>query len=256
MAEKRLSHAYMLVGPEGAARQEAVLRLASALLCSEPEAPCGKCRDCRKAAAGIHPDMIFVDRKAGDKGQLHRELLVDQIRQITADAVIAPNEAARKVYIIREADRMNIAAQNALLKALEEPPGHACFLLCTAAADALLPTVRSRCVRIDDTLRSFSSAELSDLAREFLALSAAGDEPGMTLFCMLRTKFSREETEELLEELEDALCDIQCGRRPNPGLSWAQISRLSARMERAKDYLRRNVSPKQVFGALAAEALR
>ena len=254
MAEQRLSHAYMLVGPEGPARQEAVLKLASALLCSAPGGkPCGVCRDCRKVAAGVHPDMIYVERLPGDKGQLHREILVDQIRDAAADAVIAPNEAERKIYILPEADRMNIAAQNALLKALEDPPGHACFLLCTAAADSLLPTVRSRCVRVDDTERVFALPELSDLAREYLNLAAGTNEADMVRFCMLRTRLDREEAAELLEEIENALCDIQCARRPNPGLTGEKILTMTARIQRAKDYLEHNVSPKQVFGVLAAE---
>ncbi len=256
MAEKRLSHAYMIVGPDPAARQTAAEDLAAALLCREEAAPCGECRDCRKVYAGIHPDVIQIQRQPGDKGQLHREILVEQIRQATADAVIAPNEAARKVYIIPEADRLNPPAQNALLKALEDPPGHACFILCTAAADALLPTVRSRCVRVDNAHIAAEPSEPSALAREYIALAAGGDAADMTMFCMLRAKLSREEAEELLEEIAAALADILCARRDNPGLSHEQIFKLTGLLEQARDYLRRNVSPKQVFGLLAAETLR
>ena len=122
MAEKRLSHAYMLVGPDTPERQASVTRLAAELLCPAADGPCMECRDCRKVFAGLHPDVINVERQPGDKGQLHREILVDQIRQAAADAVVAPNEAERKVYVIREADHMNVPAQNALLKALEDPP--------------------------------------------------------------------------------------------------------------------------------------
>lgn len=254
MTEKRLSHAYMLVGPEDDARREAMLRLEAELLCSAPEeGACGRCRDCRKVAEGVHPDVIVLERQPGDKGQLHREILVDQVRDAVADAVVAPNEAARKVYVIREADRMNTAAQNALLKALEEPPGHACFLLCTTAADALLPTVRSRCVRVDERSRGEVLPELTDLAREYIALAAAGDGADMTRFCLLRGKLTREEADALLDEIDTALCDIQCGRRPDPGLGRERLFRLSALMERGRDYLGHNVAPKQVFGVLAAE---
>ena len=120
MTEKRLSHAYMLVAPEGAGRTEEAERLASALLCASPEAPCGRCRDCRKSAAGLHPDRIWLTRQKDDKGNLRREVYVDQIRAMTADAAVAPNESARKVYVIRDAERMNLQAQNALLKALDQ----------------------------------------------------------------------------------------------------------------------------------------
>lgn len=256
MTEKRLSHAYMLVGPEDEARREAAARLTAALLCSEADAPCGRCRDCKKVFAGVHPDVISVERQAGDKGQLHREILVDQIRRIVSDAYIAPNEAARKVYVIPEADRLGVPAQNALLKALEDPPGHACFLLCAAAPDALLPTVRSRCVRTDGERRDLAQPPLSDAAREYIRLAAQGDTADVTLFCMLRTRLSREDADALLDEILEALCGILCARRENPGLSPADILRLTALLERAREHLARNVSPKQIFGLLAAETIQ
>jgi len=255
MAEKRLSHAYLLIGPDGEARQAAAVRLAAELLCEEPDAPCGRCRNCRKVFAGIHPDVITVERVPGEKGKLNREIRIDQIRQVTSDAVIMPNEAARKVYIIREADRMNIAAQNALLKALEDPPGHACFLLCAAAADALLPTVRSRCVRQDDSPREDELPALSEFCRAFLELAATGDRAGMAKFFLMRAKMEREEADGLLEEFENALGDILCSRRADPGLGTETLFRMTATLRQGREYLRRNVSPRQVFGLMAAEMI-
>ena len=255
MAEKRLSHAYLLIGPDGDALRDASQRLAAELLCPEPDAPCGRCRDCRKVFAGIHPDVITVERLAGDKGQLRQAIVVDQIRQITADAVVAPNEADRKVYVVREADRMNAAAQNALLKALEDPPGHACFILCAAAADALLPTVRSRCVRRDDAPREDALPELSELCRAYLENAAAGNRAEMTRFCLLRTKLGRDEADALLEEIQAALEDILCARRPDPGLGREHLLKMTDLLAEAREYLRRNVSPKQIFGLLAAETI-
>lgn len=256
MAKKQLSHAYMIVGPESDQRKQTVTSLAAALLCPEPNAPCGICRDCRKAYAGIHPDMIFVERLPTEKGPLHQNLLVGQIRDVAKDAVVSPNEAIRKVYILPEADRMNTDAQNALLKVLEEPPGHTAFLLCTAAGDSLLPTVRSRCIRVDDFARGESLPPLSDLASAYLGAAASGSLADVTMFCMLRTKLSREDTDAFIAEVSAALCDILCSRRKNPGLTQHHILTLTALMDRAQDYLRRNVSPKQVFGVLAAETLR
>lgn len=256
MVQKHLSHAYMIVGPESAQRKQTVAALAAALLCSEPNAPCGICRDCRKASAGIHPDMIFVERQPTEKGPLHQNLLVGQIRDVAKDAVVSPNEAIRKVYILPEADRMNTDAQNALLKVLEEPPGHAAFLLCTAAGDSLLPTVRSRCIRVDDFAREETLPPLSDLAAAYLDAAASGNLADVTMFCMLRAKLSREDADTFVTEVHAALCDILCSRRKNPGLTQHHILTLTALMDRAQDYLRRNVSPKQVFGVLAAETLR
>jgi len=253
MAEKRLSHAYMLIGPDGPVRDEAARRLCAGLLCSGQDAPCGTCRDCRKVFAGIHPDVTTVKREKDEHGRLRRELVVSQIRSVVSDAYIAPNEAGRKAYVITEADRMNTAAQNALLKALEDPPGHACFILLSATADALLPTIRSRCVRVDESDRAASLPELSDLCREFIRLTATGSVPDMTRFCLLRAKLTREDADALLEEIGDALGDILCARRKDPGLSARQILDTAARLENARELLGRNLAPKQVFGLLAAQ---
>ena len=256
MAEKRLSHAYMLVGPEGPERERAARRLAAALLCSGAEPPCGRCRDCRKVLAGVHPDVAVVAREAGSKGP-RQEILVGQIRAMTADAILAPNEAARKVYIIAQADRMNVRAQNALLKALEDPPGHACFLLCAASADALLPTVRSRCVRVGDpALRREGEGTLSELARGYLEAAASGDPQQTVMFCMNRGKLSREETEAFAREVKGAVCDMLCGRIENPGLGRETLFHLDKLMDSTLDYLRHNVQTKQIFGLLAVETLR
>ena len=247
----------MLLGPEGSGRDEAALRLAAKLLCPEPDGPCGKCRDCRKALAGVHPDVIRVEREKGEK-ETRRDLVVGQIRAMTADAVLAPNEAARKVYIISPADRMNLQAQNALLKALEDPPGHACFILCAAAPDALLPTVRSRCVRAGASAGEAAprSGEADQLARAYLETAAGGDAAEVALYCMNRTKLTREQTEAFAGAVKDMLCDILCGREKNPGLDRDGLYRLAGLMDKTEDYLRHNVAPKQIFGVLAAETLR
>lgn len=258
MAEKRRSHAYMLIGPEGSERMQAARRLAAAMLCAAPSPPCMACRDCRKAVEGIHPDVAVVGREKKDKGkELRREIVVGQIRAMTADAAIAPNEAARKVYIIDQADRMNAQAQNALLKALEDPPGHACFILCASAADGLLPTVRSRCVRADGSDgRQERETGFSQLARGYLEAAASGDTAETVRFCMNRTKLTREETEAFAGEVKDAVCAILCGRLSNPGLDRERLFRLAALMDKTEDYLRHNVQPKQIFGMLSAETLR
>ena len=256
MAEKRLSHAYMLLAPEGPARDAAARRLAAELLCAGPEPPCGQCRDCRKVLAGIHPDVTVVTRETGSKG-LRQDIVVGQIRAMTADAQLAPNEAARKVYIVDQADRMNAQAQNALLKALEDPPGHACFILCTASADALLPTVRSRCVRTGEGgERQERDRGPSDLARGYLEAAASGDLAQTVMFCMNRVKLSREETEDFAGQVKDAVRDILCGQMADPGLGREKLLHLAALMDKTEDYLRHNVQPKQIFGLLAAETLR
>ena len=145
----RLSQSYIIAAPSADDCDAQAARLAARAVCSgaEPK-PCGKCRDCRNAAAGIHPDIIDVRRMTDDKGRPKREIMVDQVRAMAADASILPNEAERKVYVIHEAELMNESAQNAALKLLEEPPAWVVFILCTVNSERLLPTVRSRCTEI------------------------------------------------------------------------------------------------------------
>lgn len=145
----RLPHALILSGPAGSGRHTAAREIAQAWVCSQPEkAPCGVCANCRKVAQGIHPDVVGVERflEGSDTG---KELRVYAVRALREDAQIRPNEAACKVYLI---DRpMNVQAQNAMLKLLEEGPIYARFLFLTENPATLLETVRSRCVTLHTT---------------------------------------------------------------------------------------------------------
>ena len=138
-AGRGLSHAYILAGPAGCGKRTLAGLLSQALVCAGAgEVPCGACPHCRKAAAGIHPD---IQHWRPEK----RDFTVGQVRAIRSDAYLLPNEAGRKVYVLEDAQALNEEAQNALLKLLEEGPAYAAFLLLTDHAGALLPTVRSRC---------------------------------------------------------------------------------------------------------------
>ena len=107
-------HACVICAPTIELALSEAEKLAAAAVCSGVGArPCGKCRDCRKAAEHVHPDIITVSRLLDDKGRPKREIGVDQIRDVIADAQVLPNEAARKVYIIDRAETMNAAEQNA-----------------------------------------------------------------------------------------------------------------------------------------------
>lgn len=249
-------HAYLLVSPADTAREGQSLRLAQRLLCSQPNAPCGRCRDCRKLLAGVHPDLLWLRRQKDDKGKLRREITVDQIRAMTADAAVAPNEAERKVYILPEADTMNTQAQNALLKALEDPPGHACFILCAAAPDALLPTVLSRLVRVHGQPEADGGAPnpLEPFAAEYLSLLGRGDRASLARFCMQRAKLTGDEALDFIDCARTLVCRALCGEQPAEGLGREQLFCLCGLLDRAELYLRRNLSARQVFGLLASAA--
>lgn len=138
-----LAHAYIVTGGGEESRRRLIRQLAMAYLCPGGPPPCERCRDCVKAAAGNHPDLAVLSPAQGK-----REITVDQARALRADAYIRPNEAARKVYLIEPADALNAAAQNVLLKVVEEGPPYAAFLLSAVQAGALLETLRSRCAAI------------------------------------------------------------------------------------------------------------
>lgn len=149
----RFSQAYLLLGPDGIGKKLFVKTLAQCLFCEEyPDvelAACGLCSSCRQMQAGSHPDFLFVERPEG-KSILPMELIAgsDERRGregLCYDITLRPMAANRRIAVIDDAHRMNQAAQNALLKTLEEPPSFATLFLLAPQAEALLPTIQSRC---------------------------------------------------------------------------------------------------------------
>ena len=141
----QVSHAYILNGENGSGKSMLAKAFAKALVCEAGYGDsCNMCRACHQFDSGNHPDVKWVTHeKANSIG-------VDDVReQINNDIVIKPYSSKYKVYIIDEAEKMTVQAQNALLKTIEEPPEYAVILLLTSNIDSLLPTIRSRCVRLD-----------------------------------------------------------------------------------------------------------
>ena len=138
----RVSHFYLISGPEGSGKHTLAALLAAAILCKSGDRPCGTCAACRRVLGAGHPDFITVDDPE------KKTVPVDLIRQARADMYIQPNEADRKVYLFPRAQDMRVEGQNALLKVLEEPPAYGVFILLTDNPEKLLPTVRSRCTEL------------------------------------------------------------------------------------------------------------
>ena len=138
----RLSHFYLISGAEGSGKHTLAQLLAAAALCTGSQKPCLQCSHCRKVMAHSHPDFITVDDTE------HKYVPVELIRSASADLYVQPNEADRKIYLFPRAQDMLPPSQNALLKILEEPPSYGMFILLTDNAQALLPTVRSRCTEL------------------------------------------------------------------------------------------------------------
>ena len=259
MAQPRFSHACIVTGPPAAAGK-AALTLAKGMLCARPGpdgSPCEKCPHCHKVEAGTHPDLIVITRQADDRGKPKREIYVDQIRELAASAAVLPNEAARKVYLISEAGAMNPAAQNALLKLLEEPPPFDAFLLVADSAALLLETVRSRCVlRSAGEGEEPTAPEARALAERWIGLAAGRARVSLISFANENAELSNAEMLDFARAARTLLTDMLCGRLPDLGLPRSELLRLEALMERSAEYLRFNVGVKHVLGMLSAESVK
>ncbi len=138
----RFPHALLIEGPVGSGRKTLALQIAKAAICmTSGDKPCGICAACRKIAAGSHPDVEIV----GGTG-VARSFHIDTVRDLCKRAMLMPHEAQRRVLILTDVQTMTPAAQNALLKILEEPPAHLLFILTCENRAQLLATIRSRVV--------------------------------------------------------------------------------------------------------------
>ncbi len=139
MKNNSLPHAILLTGAKGTGKKTLADMIAQYCVCSSDTArPCGICPDCLKAQKQIHPDIVTAD------GNNTGALSIDSVRKIRASAYIKPNEAAAKVYLLLNCEKMLPPAQNAFLKILEEPPENVVFIMTAVSASSLLQTVRSR----------------------------------------------------------------------------------------------------------------
>ena len=135
--EGRLSHAYLFLGAPGSGQSEAALALAECIVC--PAHGCDACDECIRVTHRTHPDIHWIAPE-GASGYV-----VEQVRSLIADVSLAPVRAQAKVYILERVETLRDSSANALLKTIEEPPEGVVFILMARTADAVLPTIVSRC---------------------------------------------------------------------------------------------------------------
>lgn len=175
----KVSHAYILNGPDQSGKLMLAEAFATALQCEKKGAEgCMECHSCKQALSHNQPDIIYV------RHEKPNTIAVDDIReQINQDIVVKPYSSPYKIYIVDEAEKMNPSAQNALLKTIEEPPLYAVILLLTTKADSFLPTVLSRCIRLnikpvpDEKIRDFlmKNYQIPDYQAEISVAFAQGN---------------------------------------------------------------------------------
>lgn len=179
IAAKKVSHAYIFSGEKGTGKKTLADAFAITLQCTgEGERPCRKCHSCRQAIGGNHPDIIYVSH---DKPN---SIGVEDIReQLTGDIQIRPYNGNYKIYIIPDAEKMTVQAQNAILKTIEEPPEYAVIILLTANEQVFLDTIRSRCVVLnlkpvpDDLVKNYlmEQVQIPDYQADICVAFAQGN---------------------------------------------------------------------------------
>lgn len=175
----KVSHAYIINGPDKSGKMLLAEAFAMTLECEAGgKEPCMECHSCKQAVSRNQPDIIYV------KHEKPNTISVNDIRtQVNHDIVIKPYSSRRKIYIIDEAEKMNVQAQNALLKTIEEPPAYAVIILLTTNADTFLPTILSRCVTLnlkavpDEKIKKFlmSSYQVPDYQADICVAFAQGN---------------------------------------------------------------------------------
>ena len=257
-----LSHALLFTGSgdrAGLARYAA-----AAMECTADRGqPCGVCPACRKVGQDIHPDVITV------RDPDHKNIAVDVVRSIRADAYIRPNEGRRKAYLFPDCALLTEQDQNVLLKIVEEGPPYAAFLFCAENPSQVLQTLRSRCVEVKLRPGSEEDGEPSEAA-EALCRAIGSRRRGAVAELAVRLEKKKLDREALSAMLERSRASFAAallllyGQQPGgmdreiapflaKNLTKTQIMSTIELLQKYHGECAYNVGPGHVLGALAAE---
>ncbi len=214
----RLSHAYLFVGPAHVGKFTLALNLAQAVNCDGGDPPCQECGPCRRIATAKHADIHIVDLLSAEK----KEIGIRQVADMQTAAHLPPFEGRHKVFIFDRAEMLSHEAANSLLKTLEEPPPNVLIILLTARESALLPTIASRCQRVE--LRPLPTATVREALiadhhiapdRADLLARLSGGCPGWAVLAL--------RDEAVLADREQRLADFArlCGAGTHERLAYA-----------------------------------
>ena len=207
LAAESPAHAFLFAGPAHVGKLTLAFDLAQALNCQAAEPPCGVCSSCERILKGIHTDVMLIDLDSSPgnhETKSRSKISIDDIREIERSASLFPYEGTYKVFIINGAENMSREASNSLLKILEEPPSQVIFILTTTDEAQVLPTVISRCQRIE--LSPLSIADIENMLltsygidgeQAKLIARLSGGCPGWALTASIDDTYLRERTERL-----------------------------------------------------------
>ncbi len=224
-------HAYIFQGEVGVGKETMAKTFAAGLECEGADSkPCGECVSCHQTESGNQPDIIWVERENPSLG-------VEEIREKLCNTMdIKPFSSPYKIYIVPEAEKMTEAAQNALLKTIEEPPEYGVVILLTSNISALLPTIQSRCLTLE--FRPLSTVVVEDYLKshcqvpDYMAKASAVFAQGNLGKAMRYAK-----SEDFIERKDRILALLRGVDRMSVSDMLEEIRDLGARKEEVRDYI-------------------
>ena len=227
LAADKLPHAYIFAGAKGVGKFKTAREWAKLLLCEKPVTEnkfvdsCGTCESCRLLEAGSHPDFIPVYKELREftrdgKGKAAPvDLPIDVVREFIIEKVSTkPTLSRKKVFVVSEAERLNTASQNCLLKVLEEPPKYCTIILLCTRMEKLLPTIKSRCQIIrfalideEKIIGKLKGAGLEQKRAQYFARLAEGSLGAATQWAQL--ELADANLYQTKKKLVGSLCDFQ-----------------------------------------------